>query len=65
MLYVDGVDGIGGLLQVIGILRNVVRKKRDYVGKIPKGGGGVWPKPTPYFSLCFPIQGRIKWQKKR
>ena len=38
-------------------------KKRDYVGKIPKLGGGVRPKPTPYFSLFFPIQGFIKWQK--
>ena len=34
-------------------------------GKFPKEGGGVWPKPTPYFSLFFPIQGLIKWQKKR
>ena len=24
----------------------------------------VWPKPTPYFSLFFSIQGLIKWQKK-
>ena len=33
MLYVDGVDGIGWLLQVIGILRNVVRKKTGLCGK--------------------------------
>ena len=27
--------------------RRQKEKKRDYVGKIPKlGGGGVWPKPT-------------------
>ena len=45
--------------------RNVVReKKRDYVGKIPKLRGGVWPKPTPYFSLLFPIQELIKWHNK-
>ena len=46
-------------------LRNVVREqKRDYVGKIPKLRGGVWPKPTPYFSLLFPIQELIKWHNK-
>ena len=46
-------------------IRNVVRnKKRDYVGKIPKLRGGVWPKPTPYFSLFFPIQELIKWHNK-
>ena len=47
------------------LFRNVVReKKRDYVGKIPKLRGGVWPKPTPYFSLLFPIQELIKWHNK-
>ena len=27
------------------------RKKRDYVGKIPKLRGGVWPKPTSWCLL--------------
>ena len=44
--------------QIILAIRNVVRKKLEYVGQISKGGG-VWPKPTPYFSLFFPIQGLI------
>ena len=34
--------------------------------KFPNWGGGrVWLKSTPYFSLFFPIQGLIKWQKTK
>ena len=31
------------------------REKRDYVGKIPKQGGGEggYPNQTPYFSLFY------------
>ena len=32
-------------------VRDVIRKKRDYVGKIPKLGGWVWPKPTSWCLL--------------
>ena len=38
-------------------LKHMVRKKTGLCGKIPKGGGGVWPKPTPHFSLFFQFRG--------
>ena len=45
---------------------DAVRKKNGIMwGKFPNWGGGVWPKPTPYFSLFCPIQGLMKWQKKK
>ena len=34
-------------------------KKRDYVGKIPKGGEGSDPNPLHIFLCFFPIQGLI------
>ena len=37
-------------------------KKRDYVGKNPKGGEGSDPNPL-HICPFFPIQGFIKWQK--
>ena len=38
-------------------------KKRDYVGKFPKRGEGSDPNPLHIFSVFFPFQGLIKWQK--
>ena len=50
-------------------LRNVVRKKRVYVGKIPKGGppGGEGSDPNPlHIFLCFFSNvGAYKMAKKR
>ena len=39
------------------VLRNVVRKRTGVCGKNSQRGGGVWPKPTPYFSLFFQFRG--------
>ena len=39
------------------------KKKREYMGKIPKGGEGSDPNPLHIFLCFFPIQGLIKWQK--
>ena len=65
MLYVDGVDGIGWLLQVIGILRNVVRKKTGLCGEnSQRGGRGLTQTHSIFFSL-FSNSGAYKMAKKR
>ena len=38
-------------------LRVAIGEKKGLCGKNSQTGGGGWPKPTPYFSLFFPIQG--------
>ena len=45
-------------------LRIVVRKKRDYVEKIPKGGGrGLTPTHSIFFSVFFSNSGAYKMAK--
>ena len=39
-------------------LERAQNEKRDYVGKIPKKKGGVWPKPT---SWCLPTKLFLAW----